>query len=299
MPQSKKGSEIKMNGFATIILCTNHDSERNQARPVLCLGSSVLSIVHILDLRNVAAAECDDEAVRLARAWQQVRRSGDSSKVGRSMAVRYNLNFLSHFGLKRHLLGCCRATGVRSLCLRWCCCTTGVHLWRGVAFILMAPRQASRHATSAAKGVKTKSFKGCDQRKPLKENANLLKVRAKMCDLCGQNTHDSERDVKKKSVKLKWVNLDFSVKCQAWVPSGRECYYCADTRKKFWTEDCATFTALMQSNTELEEKFLDRRRARVQGSAEFNKEQREPAKNYVKKARLVSLKPSSKEGARS
>ena len=65
----------------------------------------------------------------------------------------------------------------------------------------------------------------------------LLRSPAKECLSCNQTTHCYERDMAPKVVYVKWVKTYISCTTGHPTPQGNECWFCYDTRRRFFT-DC-------------------------------------------------------------
>ena len=110
---------------------------------------------------------------------------------------------------------------------------------------------------------------------------NWSKVRKSVCKLCEQSTHDYETVLLPKKVFLTWLRSEWSVKANAYVPIGHECYPCYDTRRRYFEENHNDFLALMQQSPELSEKFKEYRRGKLLKLKDFQKETRMSAQAFV------------------
>ena len=99
------------------------------------------------------------------------------------------------------------------------------------------------------------------------------------CVSCKQSTSDWERDLAPKQVFLKWK--EERVKAGVVQFIGNECWYCYDTRRRFFEENILTLNELRATNDELDGNFDKYRRSKVRGTGEFVKEERVSAKSFV------------------
>ena len=98
-----------------------------------------------------------------------------------------------------------------------------------------------------------------------------------MCELCGQSTHDKDRDCPRGRL-LKWSKLDFLQKLNQWAPVGRACFWCISTHRRYFEEDLGEFVDLKAKNNALEGEFFELRRGKTRGDTSNLKTPRKSAK---------------------
>ena len=75
--------------------------------------------------------------------------------------------------------------------------------------------------------------------------------------------------------------VQWSEKKQAMLPIGNECYYCFDTRRRYFTESFSELQMIRSANPELDKQFMEKRQDKVQGTCLFTDAERVSAKYAV------------------
>lgn len=119
------------------------------------------------------------------------------------------------------------------------------------------------HNTSAAMRAQVK------QKDTQDVKVKSFKVKAHHCQACAYSTHDIGMHATQQGQKLRWSKTDISAQLPLWYPTGRECYYCMDTRRRYWNDDVGECLAKRKANAKLEEQVMERRKDKVQGTHMF------------------------------
>ena len=111
-----------------------------------------------------------------------------------------------------------------------------------------------------------------------------LKVRAKECVACSQNTHQIDRDsAADKPLHLEWKKWSKNAEGQA-QPVGEECYRCFDVRRRNFPE--YSMPELVEERSRhraVDDKFAEFRGARVRGENSYSKADKLDVKTLVSK----------------
>ena len=152
----------------------------------------------------------------------------------------------------------------------------------------MAPKMKTSPVKDKASGKK-------ERHSPVKKKAafakqatkktpvDTSKVRLVACALCGQSSHDWDRDFHPKKVKVAWRAYNWSTRNQINVPQGRECGLCYSTRRRYFEEGLEEFEALLKTNDQLVKTFGERRADKAVGGTEFASAKRQKASTIVVK----------------
>ena len=99
-----------------------------------------------------------------------------------------------------------------------------------------------------------------------------LDAKALTCTTCQQSSNGNEKMLNGKSKQLiRWLKGNVSRVIGLWVPSGNECYYCRDTRIRFFglDESQESLNKAKEKDAEFEKKWAAYRSSRVNGTNEF------------------------------
>lgn len=110
----------------------------------------------------------------------------------------------------------------------------------------------------------------------------FLSCPPKLCTSCEQTTHDYERDLAPTLVYLKWQKTETSRRDGTIKPSGQECYYCFDTRRRYFTECQVDLNAQRKLSENLNGRWAELRKDKVTCKNEFKSQERVDAASYVK-----------------
>ena len=144
----------------------------------------------------------------------------------------------------------------------------------------MAPKAKDTRKPAGRKPVAKPGF---TKQAPRKKAFNPMKVRQCKCLLCGQTTHDIDRDIP--GTRLRWHKFAFSKKKQLDVPQGKECQVCYITRRRYWSENFTDFVELMGNDEQLCSDFAERRTDKAQGGCQFDGVKRQSAKVCIEATR--------------
>ena len=101
-------------------------------------------------------------------------------------------------------------------------------------------------------------------------------ARQRACGQCQQTTSDWEKDLLPEThTYLKWAIFDKNPENDnirdGELPSGYECYFCFDTRRKHWGKEVSREQLKTKRQEGEDEKFVMLRRARVRGEDKYTR----------------------------
>ena len=174
--------------------------------------------------------------------------------------------------------------------LRSCVCLC-VGLLSPDKFSPMAPKTDKKAPQKArcSQGKTVKTDKAPKRRPkydapPPGPSSPWLAVRKSKCATCKQTTHDIDfQSPPTAPMYLRWAKSRVLASGEN-VPAGEECYFCFAARRRFFMESAQELAdAVQEKDSTMAVTFFARRAAKVSGSNEFDKENREDVRRKVRK----------------
>ena len=148
------------------------------------------------------------------------------------------------------------------------------------------PKKANASTASVSEMREAKGiFKESDSVKVLTKGGKaylkaLYESEPKGCTTCKQSSHDYERALRPKMVRVHWIRIDISRQTGKPYFYGHECYGCSACRKRFFEENQDEIDRRME-NPEFKSRFMELRNDKVTGRNEFAHLARQPLKVWV------------------